>query len=259
MTSVGKKSVSKHIIDGRKISLLFDFDVELIFDGLNTGEYNMHFDETRAYEVEQGKSLPMLRFYGWNPWTVSLGANQKESDFDPEKLQMYGFGLVRRPTGGRAVLHANESTYSFVCKLDSQLKPLDVYKEIHIFLVEGLKQLGAEGLSFEKSQPNFNEFYKRETASLSCFAGSARYEIEWQGKKLVGSAQRVLGNTLLQHGSILLGPGYELLAEVANLPDEKSRDYLRNYIKSHSISVEEITGKETNFFQAIETFSKLLL
>jgi len=259
MTSIIKKNISTYVIEGRKISPLFNFDVELIIDGFHSGKYNMEFDETRAYDVEQGKSLPMLRFYGWNPWTVSIGANQKENDFDSAKLQMYGFDIVRRPTGGRAVLHANELTYSFVCKLNPQLKPLDIYKEIHIFLVEGLKQLGAEGLSFEKSQPNFNEFYKRETASLSCFASSARYEIEWGGKKIVGSAQRVIGNTLLQHGSILLGRGYELLAEVANLPDENSRNYLRNYIKSHSISLEEITGKEQNFFTAVEKFSKLLV
>lgn len=246
------------IISGKKISELFQFEVELIFDSHHTGKYNMDFDFRRTIEHEEGKVLPMLRFYGWKPWAVSLGANQKESDFNPEKLQEYGFDLVRRPTGGRAVLHGNEITYSFVCPLNNGLKPQDIYREIHIFLVKGLQMLGAEGLGFEKAQTNFSEFYKREAVSISCFASSARYEIEWQGKKIVGSAQRVFGNTLLQHGSILLGPGYELIAEVANLKDETAREILRKHIKNHSISVEEIVDRQIPFEQALETFKKQL-
>ncbi len=259
MDAITEKVISKKIINGKKISPIFNFDVEIIFDAFNPGSYNMQFDESRAIFLEEGKSLPMLRFYGWQPWTVSLGANQKESDFDYSKLKEYGFDLVRRPTGGRAVLHANELTYSFVCKINPELKPQDVYREIHNFLVKGLRELGANDLSFEKSQPDFKDFYKREAASISCFASSARYEIEWQGKKIVGSAQRVIGNTLLQHGSILLGKGYELLAEVANLPNNDVRQYLRNYIKSHSISLSEIVGKEIKYSDAISIFSNLLL
>lgn len=259
MDTITEQEISKKIINGKIISPLFDFDVEIIFDGFNSGIYNMHFDEKRALLLEDGQTLPMLRFYGWQPLTVSLGANQKESDFDYAKLKEYGFDLVRRPTGGRAVLHANELTYSFVCKIKPELKPQDVYREIHIFLVKGLRKLGVNDLSFEKSQPDFKDFYKRETASISCFASSARYEIEWHGKKIVGSAQRVIGNTLLQHGSILLGKGYELLAEVANLPNNDAREHMRNYIKSHSISLSEIVGKEIEYSQAICIFSNLLL
>ncbi len=246
------------IFTGKRISELFNFDVELILDSHKKGKYNMDFDFQRTLLCEDGKALPMLRFYGWSPWAVSLGANQKESDFHQDKLKDYGFDLVRRPTGGRAVLHANELTYSFVCPLSDNLKPQNVYREIHYFLVKGLKLLGAENLEFEKSQTNFNEFYRRETVSISCFASSARYEIEWKGKKIVGSAQRVYGNTLLQHGSILLGPGYELIAEVANLKDEFAKEILRNHIKSHSISIEEIVGRKIPFEFAVETFNNLL-
>lgn len=247
------------MVSAKKISEIFEFDVELVLDSHRTGRYNMDFDLQRAVQHEAGKAPPMLRFYGWKPWAVSLGANQKESDFNSEKLNEYGFDLVRRPTGGRAVLHGNEITYSFVCPLNNGLKPQDVYREIHYFLVKGLKMLGATELNFEKSQTNFNEFYKREAVSISCFASSARYEIEWKGKKIVGSAQRVFGSTLLQHGSILLGPGYELIAEVANLKDDKAREILRYHIKSHSISIAEIIGKDVTFEQALETFKNLLL
>jgi lipoate-protein ligase A len=247
------------IVSGKKISELFDFEVELVFDSHHNGKYNMDIDLKRTQLHAEGLAKPMLRFYGWKPWTVSLGANQKESDFNRRKLEDYGFDLVRRPTGGRAVLHANEITYSFVCPLNNELKAHDVYREIHFFLVKGLEMIGAEELGFEKSQSNFSEFYKREAVSISCFASSARYEIAWKGKKLVGSAQRVFGNTLLQHGSILLGPGYELIAEVANLKDETAREILRNHIKNHSISIEEIVGKQISYEQALEIFKKFLL
>ncbi|MFN3306001.1 MAG: biotin/lipoate A/B protein ligase family protein [Candidatus Kapaibacteriota bacterium] len=246
-------------ISGKRISELINYDVEVIFDGAQTGTYNMQFDYQRAILHEEGKSLPMLRFYAWNPWAISLGANQKETDFDRESLKKYGFDLVKRPTGGRAVLHANELTYCFVGPISQNITAKDIYREIHFFLVQGLRQLGAKDLEFEKSQPNFNEFYKREAVSISCFASSARYEIEWKGKKIVGSAQRIIGNTVLQHGSVLLGTGYELIAEVANLKDENSRELLRNFIKNHSISMEEILGRKISYNQAIEVFKNLLL
>ncbi|MCX7909485.1 MAG: lipoate--protein ligase family protein [Ignavibacteria bacterium] len=246
------------VFPGKKISSYFNFEVELILDSHHNGEYNMEFDLNRTLQLEKGETLPMLRFYGWKPWAVSLGANQKESDFDKNKLKEFGFDLVRRPTGGRAVLHANEITYSFVCPLKNGITAQDVYREIHFFLVKGLSLLGADELSFEKAQTNFSEFYKRETVSISCFASSARYEIEWKGKKIVGSAQRVFGNTLLQHGSILLGPGYELIAEVANLKDDFAREILRKHIKNHSISIEEIIGEKVPFEKALESFKKVL-
>lgn len=247
------------IISGKKISELFDYDIEVIFDGAHNGAFNMQFDYQRAILHEEGKTLPMLRFYTWEPWAISLGANQKESDFDREKLKEYGYDLVIRPTGGRAVLHANELTYCFVGPISLSVTAKDIYQEIHHFLVLGLRELGTKDFEFEKAQPNFKDFYKREAVSISCFASSARYEIEWRGKKIVGSAQRVFGKTVLQHGSVLLGTGYELISEVANLKDEKSRELLRNYLKNHSISLEEILGRKISYNQAIEVFKNLLL
>ncbi len=246
------------IIDGNKISKLFEFEIEVVEDGLLDGKINMDKDYQRTLEVGEGKALPMIRFYGWQPWTVSLGASQKPSDIDPERLRQFGFNMVVRPTGGRAVLHGNELTYSIVVPLNNNYTAADIYREVHIFLVKGLEALGVEGLSFEKAQPNFREFYQRNIVSVSCFASSARYEIEWEGKKIVGSAQRVFGNTVLQHGSILLGKGYELLADVVNLRSEDFRSNLKEYIISHSISVSEILNKEVTFEQAKSAFLNLL-
>lgn len=252
------RRLNKMIVDGKKISELFEGDFELVDDGLSDGNRNMEIDYQRMLMVEEKRSLPTLRFYGWKPWAVSLGANQKVEDFNTSKLQEFGIDIVRRPTGGRAVLHANELTYSIVMNVNGNLAPQDIYREIHLFIVYGLSRLGVKDLTFGKSQPNFREYYKKEISSVSCFASSARYEIEWQGKKIVGSAQRLVGKTLLQHGSILLGRGYELLPELTNLSSEEMKKNLREHITNHSISVGEILGKEISFNQAKQVFIDIL-
>lgn len=246
------------IIPGKQISSLFDFDIEVTFDGHLSGQTNMSIDWQRTIAHEERKAKPMLRFYGWKPWAISLGANQRETDFDPAKCNEIGIDIVRRATGGRAVLHARELTYSFVIPVNGRLNAKEAYREIHIFLLKGLQQLEVKDLYFEKAQPNLYEFYRREVASISCFASSARYEIEWKGKKIVGSAQRVLGNTLLQHGSILLWKGYEQIVECVKVANEELRAHLKKYIQSHSISVGEILGKEITFEEAVDAYQKVL-
>lgn len=246
------------IISGKQISKFFDFDIEVIFDGLCKGKYNMDFDWQRTIAHETNNALPMLRFYGWKPWAVSLGANQFEEDFDKELCAQYEIDIVRRPTGGRAVLHARELTYSFVIPVNTNYNAKEAYREIHFFLLRGLNLFGVNGLYFQKAQPDLNDFYKREIASVSCFASSARYEIEWNGKKIVGSAQRVYGNTLLQHGSILLWKGYEQIAELVKVANADHREHLQKYIQNHSISVGEILGREITFDEANKSYRILL-
>lgn len=246
------------IIPSKQISKLFDFDVEVIFDGFHEGKYNMEFDWQRTIAHEAKDAIPMLRFYGWEPWAVSLGANQSEEDFDIELCTQYGIDIVRRPTGGRAVLHARELTYSFVIPVNINYNPKEAYREIHFFLLQGLNLLGLTGLNFQKAQPNLNEFYKRKIVSVSCFASSARYEIEWEGKKIVGSAQRVYGNTLLQHGSILLSKGYEQIAKLVKVDNEVHREHLQKFIENHSISIGEILGREITFNQANKSYQIVL-
>ncbi|MFC2129831.1 biotin/lipoate A/B protein ligase family protein [Bacteroidota bacterium] len=236
------------IINDTKLNELFSGKFELVKHEFNDGKFNMDFDFERTQLCAEDKALPMLRFYGWNPWTVSLGYNQKEDEIDKLKLTEKGFGLVRRPTGGRAVLHADELTYSVVLTLPKHLSVHDVYREIHIILLKGLKKLAAKGLEFEKVQPDFRQLYdKQKEMSVSCFASTARYEIALNGKKVVGSAQRLFGNTLLQHGSILLGSGHEQLAEITKVQSEEKREILRNYILNHSATLEEACDRKISF------------
>jgi lipoate-protein ligase A len=229
-----------------ELSEILGEDYEVVDSGYQLGQYNMDFDLDRTNKLIAGDAKPIFRIYAWRPWALSLGFNQKETDIDKGKCAELGFNIVRRPTGGRGVLHANELTYSIVCKIPKDKTHHDLYKDIHIFLLDKLKRLNIPDLDFEKSQPNFRENYKHGDISASCFASSARWEIECQGKKLIGSAQRMFGDVLLQHGSILLGAGHELLSQVLNADDEK-KERLRQFTLDHSITISEALGREVKY------------
>src|SRR5690606_2653286 len=113
-------------------------------------------------------------------------------------------------TGGRAILHAQELTYSVVMPSEGR-SIMEVYRQISEALTAGLKSL-APDIGIAKSQPDFQKLY-REPGSIPCFSSSARYEIEFDGRKVVGSAQRRIGSAVLQHGSILIGDAHLALAD----------------------------------------------
>lgn len=246
------------IIENNRYIELFNGPFEFVNSGYMTGEQNMELDYSRVLSLQEGIVLPMFRLYGWKPWAVSLGANQKETDIDMELCRNAGFDLVRRPTGGRAVLHANEITYCVVTSIRSGFNVHDLYRIIHLILLEALQGIGCMELDFEKSQPNFNEFYQNKTLSVSCFASSARFEIELNNKKLVGSAQHKYNDILLQHGSILIGSGHEQISDVANLNSEQERQILRNYILNHSITIEDILNREVSYDECAESIKNVL-
>lgn len=244
------------VIDNPSLFKLFGGKFEFIDSGFATGSYNMEFDTRRTQLVQSGESLPMFRVYGWDPWAVSLGANQNEAEIDSDKCSSLGFDLVRRPTGGRAVLHANEITYSCVLQLHDKLSVHDAYREIHELLVDSFLLMGCKDLDFEKSQPDFKDFYNRSEMAVSCFASSARYEITYKGRKIVGSAQRLFGRTLLQHGSILLDEGHEQIAWVTKSRNPEGPSRLADYIRAHSSTLSESAGRKILYSEAAEAVYK---
>ncbi len=238
---------------------IFNGEFEFIDSGFSDGQYNMDFDILRTREFSNGTELPMFRFYGWKPWAVSLGANQNDSDIDSLTCKSKGYDVVRRPTGGRAVLHANELTYSVVTTLNDELTVHSIYREIHDILLTAFKSLGCRELEFEKSQADFRNLYKDSDMSVSCFASSARYEISFKGRKVVGSAQRLFGKTLLQHGSVLLGKGHEEIASVVNVIDESKKSVLRENILSHSSTLEEASGRKIGYKECLDAIYSVLI
>ena len=112
-----------------------------------------------------------------------------------------------------------------------------MYRQISAALTAGLKLLVPE-IDIAKTQPNFQKLY-REAGSIPCFSSSARYEVEFGGKKLVGSAQRRIGSTVLQHGSVLIGDAHLDLADYLAV-DENVREQLRHDMRKHTISLQDI-------------------
>ncbi|MDT8446685.1 MAG: biotin/lipoate A/B protein ligase family protein [bacterium] len=161
-----------------------------------------------------------LRFYGWLRPTLSLGRNQgPDPQMNLSAARAAGIDLVRRATGGQAVLHHLELTYSFAAGVPPMARSiLQSYRDIRQPLLTGLSTLGLS-LSAAPEEAKF-----RPVSSV-CFAKAAGHEILYQGRKLVGSAQRRSRGRLLQHGSILLGLDLDLHQRV--WPQRAAQDWAR--------------------------------
>ena len=185
--------------------------------GPASGADNMAMDEKLLAEAVQGNAVPVLRFYTWDPPAVSLGRFQDEAtSVDLAACRKHGIDVVRRVTGGRAVLHRHELTYSVISPSDNDLFPNDVlgtYKVLAAGLLAGLARLG---VSAEMVSPTGDraEMVKRNPKEPSCFSSPSWYEILANGRKIAGSAQRRLAGAFLQHGSILIEYDPVLEAEI---------------------------------------------
>ncbi|GAB1429820.1 hypothetical protein MASR2M18_06530 [Ignavibacteria bacterium] len=231
--------------------------LEIRVEEERSGEYNMSADAAYLnFMQEQADAAPLLRLYSWQPFAASLGRHQRESDINTEECKKRGFDIVRRPTGGRAVLHAREITYSLHIRLSEAVHSQDIYRDVHLWIAAGLANLGAQDVEFAKHQPDFREEY-RAPRSAACFASAARHELLWHGRKLVGSAQRIAGNVLLQHGSILLADGHEEIADILHISEEDRAD-IRSYLRSASVTLEEITSKRFEFGIAADSLLSAL-
>ncbi len=187
----------------------------LIIHGATPPAENMAVDEALLLACEDGaQGFPALRFYWWTVPTLSLGAKEKAAEAaDIDECQSRGISLVRRSTGGRAVLHDIELTYSIVGRLGEipfKGSVTSSYGVIAGALLDGLRSLGA-GLELAAG------VRRSRGAHMPCFAAPSRFELAAAGRKVVGSAQRRLRNAVLQHGSILIRPQAELLAAATGL------------------------------------------
>ena len=166
----------------------------------------MALDHALAEEARPGHGV--VRFYGWSPPTISFGRNEPtRGRYDLDMAAREGLGFVRRPTGGRAVLHAHEVTYSAVFPLRALGGVREAYLRLNQGLVAGLHALGCDARVTE------------EGAILApdagpCFQAPAPGEVMLSGRKLVGSAQVRIGDAVLQHGSVILAGDQGVLARL---------------------------------------------
>ena len=210
----------------------------------NTGTFNMNYDLNL---VQNFSGSPILRVYQWNPYCISLGANQDFNSINYQKVSSDGIDIVKRPTGGRAILHAEELTYSVVFPISNEYSPKKIYREINLALKTGLEIYNSQlvKIELEHTQPHFPSFYK-DTKSTLCFAVSAMNELNYNGKKVVGSAQRKIGNIVLQHGSILCGSFHKNVVEYLNLDSEKIQE-IKEEIDQTTSELETILDEKINY------------
>lgn len=186
--------------------------------GPASGARNMAIDEGLLAEAAAGKALPLLRLYTWSPPAVSLGRFQDEaSSVNAGVCRERGIEIVRRITGGRAVLHDQELTYSVIAPAGG-LFPDDVlgtYKMIAAALLAGLGNLGIAAEMVSRSGRHADRV-RPQTKEPACFSSPSWYEILVRDRKIIGSAQRRVPGAFLQHGSILIG--YDPALEAAVIP-----------------------------------------
>ena len=216
-----------------------------IDSGFDTGEHNMQFDLHLVQSCNSDEAF--FRIYRWQPYCISLGANQSFNDINLDRAVGDGIDVVKRPTGGRAILHAEELTYSVVLPLNHQFSPREIYFKISAALMRGLEIYNPilAKSELENYQPNFAKLLE-EPSGVLCFASTARNEVKFNSKKIIGSAQRKLNNVILQHGSILCGIKHRELSDYLNL-DAMTIDQLRIDLTEKTTEIETILGEKTDY------------
>lgn len=218
------------------------------------GAWNMAVDEAILESVYSGDSLPTLRLYAWQPACLSLGHAQPFTDINLDTLNANGWDVVRRPTGGRAILHVDELTYSVIApETEPRVKGgvLASYLQLSSALLQALRILGLEPEAKEK-HANKNE--KKDNPV--CFEVPSNYEITVKGKKLIGSAQARRKEGILQHGALPLYGDLTRIITVLQFPDAGSQTTARERLLAHATTVEAELGKPITWEQAADAFQQ---
>jgi lipoate-protein ligase A len=231
-----------------------------VFTGENDAFFNMALEEAVLQSCQSGQTLPTLRLYLWKPPGVSMGYFQSlEKTVDLNKCRENNIDVVRRITGGRAVLHENEVTYS-VCASVKEFPELgenisETYQKISFALLESLKTLKVFG---EWVKPSRERIQVTENSDLSkpCFISNSRYEITVGEKKLIGSAQRRFQNSFIQHGSLPLGKGKVSLVDL--LSEENYKEKMKEKpefwvlrLEDKSTNLEKILKRKVGYEEVI--------
>ncbi|OYD09997.1 octanoyltransferase [Paludifilum halophilum] len=230
----------------------------LLHTGLKNSAENMAIDEAILVAHSEGKVPPTIRFYGWDPSTLSIGYFQKvRKEVDMDRLQERGLGFVRRPTGGRAVLHDQEVTYSVIVAEDYPDMPTSVtqsYRVISTGLLEGFRRLNLKA----EMVPMESEEEKARYASMgsaACFDSPSNYELVVEGRKVAGSAQTRQKGVILQHGSILLDLDVELLFDVLRFPSERVKERMKRGFLQKAVAINQLRETPVAVEEAVDAFT----
>jgi lipoyl(octanoyl) transferase len=216
----------------------------LLDTGVNNAFYNMAVDEAVMKAHREGLVPPTIRFYQWSPPGLSLGYFQKAGkEIDDNACKRHNIDIVRRLTGGRAILHDDELTYSIVISEESNYLPLSVIKSYKI-ISEGI-MIGLNRLGIKAEMKAVDENKKAPKGiSAACFDAPSWYEIVVDKKKLVGSAQTRQQGIILQHGSILFTIDVDRLYELLKMPDNRVRERMKQYFLEKATALNLVSTED---------------
>lgn len=229
------------------------------------GAWNMAVDEAILEAIGKELVPPTLRLYSWQPPCLSLGYAQPISDVNLPALLSNGWDLVRRPTGGRAILHTDELTYAVIGPLHEprlQGSVLESYQRLSQALLKALtllhipaqaKPLSSTSASAPSSSPPLPTSSSNSSNPV-CFETPSNYEILATGKKIIGSAQARRKDGVLQHGSFPLYGDLTRILQVLAFPDEKSRQEAKARLLQHATTAEEVLGEPLSWQAAANAF-----
>ena len=213
----------------------------------------MALDEAILEAVGRGESLPTLRFYAWEPPCISLGIAQPVHDVDLKRLGTKQWDLVRRSTGGRAILHTDELTYAVIAPIDNPHVAggvLDSYRHLSAGLVAGLQHMGLS-VAIEPEK----QLTEEERGNPVCFQAPSAYEITVKQRKLLGSAQVRRRYGILQHGTLPLTGDITRICEVLQFDSEEHRALAVDALRNRAATVEDLLGEPLLWERAAEAMS----
>ncbi|MCC6300861.1 MAG: lipoate--protein ligase family protein [Anaerolineales bacterium] len=218
------------------------------------GAWNMAADEAILLHIGRGDSPPTLRLYAWTPACLSLGFAQPFADVDTQRLQSRGWEVVRRVTGGRAILHTDELTYSVIAPNDEPRVAgtiLESYNRLAQALLLAVKSLDVP--------VEMEEGVERNTQSVSphnpvCFEVPSTYEITVDGKKLIGSAQARKKEGVLQHGSLPLAGDITRICDALAFETEAARREAAQRLLERATTVEGALGRGVGWEEARQAY-----
>lgn len=230
---------------------------------INTGSkdpyYNMAMDEALLNFVSRGEIDPVIRFYTWNPATLSIGYFQRlKKEIDIEKVKEKGYGLVRRQTGGRGVLHDKELTYSVIVPESHPKMPTTVteaYRVISQGLLEGFKNLGFETYFAVPRSKEEREKLKQPRSSV-CFDAPSWYELVVEGRKIAGSAQTRQKGVILQHGSILQDIDVDELFDLFIFKHDRLKNKMKEAFVDKAVAINDISEKHITLNEMEDAFKE---
>ncbi len=223
----------------------------LLHTAPSNGAWNMAVDESILEHIYRGESQPTLRLYSWKPACLSLGHAQSFADVDMERLKSRGWEVVRRVTGGRAILHTDELTYSVTGSAEEPVLAggiLESYNHLAQALIFAMRELGLPvEMKEQADQP------AAKNLNPVCFEAPSTYEITVNGKKIIGSAQARKKEGVLQHGSLPLTGDLTRICQALRFKDESAREVAAQRLLARATTIQSVIGVETDWGTAAQS------